>query len=85
MNNSALHIILEEEIEHLEPGGCAHNLAWELVGTIRHNYSKHCRTTLRDAAWKILELVNLIEDYDFSGRDYAEEEALCRKAIHAIS
>ncbi len=85
MNNSALHIILEEEVEHLEPGGTAHDLAWELVGSIRHNYSNHCRTTLREASFKILELINLIEDYELSGRDYAAEEALCRKTIHAIS
>lgn len=85
MKNSALVIILEEDADILEPGGIAHDLAHNLIGSIRHNYRNLCRETLRTVANKAMELINLIEDYDVSGRDSTEEQALVTALIHRIS
>ena len=85
MKNSALVLLLEEDADILEPGGIAHDLAHNLISSIRHNYRGLCRDTLRTVATKAMELINLIEDYDASGRDFDDEQKLVNDLLHRIS
>ena len=85
MKNSALMVILTEDADQLEPGGIAHDLAHQLIGCIQKNYRGLCRDTLRNVAYKAMELINLIDDYDESGRDSSDEQNLANKLMHTIS
>ena len=73
---------MEEIANSQEPGGQAHDLAWNVYHVIQNNYAGKCADTTKRFYNTMTQLIDMVNDLEEAGMDYTNELYLATKAMH---
>ena len=69
----------------LEPGSYAHDLAYNVLSSLRKNYSNACKRTATQFVAVITEQILLVRDLEDAGVNFDRELQQAFKALHLFT
>ena len=69
----------------LEPGSVSHDLAYNVLSSLRKNYNGNCRKTAQRFITVITEWIQLVRDLEDAGIDCTSEVNKAYKALHLFT
>ena len=73
---------MEEIANTQEPGGQAHDLAWNVYHCVQNNYASKCVDTTKRFINTMTTIIDLVRDLEEADMDYNSEMYMATKAMH---